>query len=58
MSKQSKRNGDAKSLGKSSQGPNSFAASQKGGMGGTAKSANTAGPNIVIDIESESLTYN
>jgi len=69
MSKSSqRRNGGetGKSFGKaSSQGANSFAqASRKSGAGDmakTAQSANTtgnAGPNIVIDIESESLTYN
>ena len=61
-----------KSVGKmSSQTANSFAAGQSinpvsgpvGGaaMGSTAKSANVpgqVGPNIVIDIESENLTFN
>lgn len=68
MSKSSQRRnigggvGASKSVGKaSSQGGNSFAQSQKsaGQMGTTAKSqTNGVGPNIVIDIESESLTYN
>ena len=54
--------GASKSVGKaSSQGGNSFAQSKASGaqMGTTNKSAtNGIGPNIVIDIESESLTYN
>ena len=58
--------GPSKSVGKaSSQGGNSFAqskGSQGAFMGQTAKSQNTnngqVGPNIVIDIESENLTYN
>ena len=73
MSKSSQRRnqGDAnKSFGKmSSQGKNSMSQSQRsaaggnggGMMGHTAKSAHTTGQvghNIVIDIESESLTYN
>jgi len=64
MSRQSgKRNGTGpKSVGKvSSQGGNSFAQASGTGFGVTAKSANTGGqvgPNIVIDIESENLTYN
>jgi hypothetical protein len=58
-----KRNnqGNAKSSGKAaSVGGSSFAASAKGAnpMGKTATSAGGIGPNIVIDIESESLTYN
>ena len=57
-----KRNGTGpKSVGKvSSQGGNSFAQASGTGFGITAKSANTGavGPNIVIDIESENLTYN
>ena len=55
----------SKSVGKaSSQGGNSFAqskGSQGAFMGQTAKSQNNngqVGPNIVIDIESENLTYN
>ena len=60
-----KRNNVAsRSAGKvSSQGANAFAKVQgsQGLMGNTAKSAvsgSQGGPNIVIDIESDNLTYN
>jgi hypothetical protein len=54
---------EAKSVGNSnSNGPKSFAASKASeiNMGRTAKSGSSSvvGPNIVIDIESENLTYN
>ena len=63
MSKQSsKRNiGGTRSVGKaSSRDGHSFAQSNASGMmGNTANSApGQVGPNIVIDIESENLTYN
>ena len=67
MSKSSQRrnpqNVTSKSVGKaSSQGGNSFAQSKVSGPGmkATANSAasGNVGANIVIDIESESLTYN
>ena len=66
MSKSSsKRNGvnGSKSVGKpSSVGGNSFTRQKvsENNMGVTAKSATSGqmGPNIVIDIESENLTYN
>lgn len=53
--------GTAKSIGKqSSQTANSFAQSKGSAnvMANTQKSNGQVGPNIVIDIESESLTYN
>ena len=64
MSKASNRNTmkstGAKSAGKpGSQGGNSFAASRSANMAkSTNSNAGQVGPNIVIDIESESLTYN
>lgn len=65
MSQSSKRNNASgaanRSVGKqSSRDGNSLAQSNASGMmGNTAKSApGNVGPNIVIDIESENLTYN
>jgi len=62
MSKSSKRTAGTapKSVGKhSSRDGASFAQSNPNGMGTTAQSApGQSGANIVIDIESENLTYN
>jgi len=61
MSKSSKRNiTGTRSVGKaSSRDGHSFAQSHASGLGHTAQSApGQVGPNIVIDIESENLTYN
>jgi len=62
MSNRTKGTGAARSVGKhSARDPSSFAQSNASGMTGHAGqsvSGQVGGPNIVIDIESENLTYN